>query len=459
MQTVTLSRSDLHRAAYLKWRNVPPGMPAELADEFMRRLIEGSSLRRLTSGDKRCGPALVTPQRFKKHCELHPEWGARAMELMEINRKLADKKKGRPNLDLALRAENARVAKADQSIPTFPELKARNFSVPACAATATCTNCPHPSDCAVIGECLDTINARAIVPHQEEYMRPAQATACMSALEGGMSKRLVTGYVKGTQAIVSANKFAKHCAKYPIWGTWALALVERNYKLADKKKGHVRDPDFCIRGHAFAIHARSYLQRDGRVHRQCMACTSLRHMNPTHTPKPELVARVIAAIDGGQRVGSFTKKFKKPDAFICDFRQLRAIRRLHPELERKISANAERPIIRPALPFIIRSNVRTPTLTGIIAAPADPLFTLADQTIPRTVPTHIRRDAVVMLATALWLGEVKPEDVRQASAMFVRAAWKEDRVDRRFVSLDAPAFRDGDTPLIERIGESQRLWA
>jgi hypothetical protein len=51
----------------------------------------------------------------------------------------------------------------------------------------------------------------------------------------------------------------------------------------------------------------------------------------------------------------------------------------------------------------------------VIAASTDPLFTLADQTILSMIPPHIRRDAVVMLATALWLGEVKSEDVGQAA--------------------------------------------
>lgn len=32
---------------------VPPGMTPELADEFMRRLRAGETLRRITSGDKR----------------------------------------------------------------------------------------------------------------------------------------------------------------------------------------------------------------------------------------------------------------------------------------------------------------------------------------------------------------------------------------------------------------------
>ncbi|OSJ22122.1 hypothetical protein BSZ19_46895 [Bradyrhizobium japonicum] len=69
--------------------NVPPGMTPELADEFMRRLKTGETLRKITSGDKRCGPALVTPQRFKKHCELHPEWAIEALRLAKANEEAA----------------------------------------------------------------------------------------------------------------------------------------------------------------------------------------------------------------------------------------------------------------------------------------------------------------------------------------------------------------------------------
>jgi hypothetical protein len=346
----------------------------------------------------------------------------------------------------------------EENIPTFPELEARNFSIPDGAAIEICMNCPHPADCAAVGECLDIINARAIIPHQEEYMRPAQAAACISALEKGMSKRWLTGYVKRTKAIVSVGKFEKHCARYRNWGAWALALVERNRKLADRKKGHRGGLEFCAHGHSYAIHGKSYLQKDGRWHRQCLVCVSLRHSNPTHTPKPELVEKVRAAVIAGTRVSVLTNRHS--GSFVCDFRQIRAIRRFHQDIAEMIDRNSQRPRLLVSRPAIIRStNLREPTLTGIIAAPADPFFTLADQTVSRRMPMHIRRDAVVMLATALWLGEVRPEDVGQASKMFIRAAWKEDSVDRRLVSLDQPAFRDSATPLIERIGESQGLWA
>src|SRR3954468_10593913 len=83
----------MRSVARRKWMNVPPGMTPELAGEFIQRLNAGETLRRITSGDKRCGPALVTPQRFKKHCELHREWAVVARRLAKTNGKAADRLK------------------------------------------------------------------------------------------------------------------------------------------------------------------------------------------------------------------------------------------------------------------------------------------------------------------------------------------------------------------------------
>ncbi|MDF0495369.1 hypothetical protein [Bradyrhizobium yuanmingense] len=112
MADARLSRSELHRIAELKWRGVPPGMPAELAIEFMARLKTGSTIRKLTSGMKEFGPALVSYERFKKHCELHPEWGAEAWTVSKENgrvgkgsylRILTHCKRGHPLADARMR--------------------------------------------------------------------------------------------------------------------------------------------------------------------------------------------------------------------------------------------------------------------------------------------------------------------------------------------------------------------
>ncbi|UPJ31020.1 hypothetical protein [Bradyrhizobium sp. CW1] len=79
--------TEARRAAKLKWLNAPPGMTNDLADEFMRRLTAGETLSKLTSG--RVSPALVTRERFRKHCELHPAWSVEARRLAKINEEAA----------------------------------------------------------------------------------------------------------------------------------------------------------------------------------------------------------------------------------------------------------------------------------------------------------------------------------------------------------------------------------
>jgi hypothetical protein len=79
------SLADKHRAATLKCRGMPPGIPPEMAIEFMAKLQAGSTIRKLTAGIKKYGPSIVTYERFKKHCELHPEWAVEAWRISEIN--------------------------------------------------------------------------------------------------------------------------------------------------------------------------------------------------------------------------------------------------------------------------------------------------------------------------------------------------------------------------------------
>jgi hypothetical protein len=78
------SLADKHRAAELKWRGKPPGMPPEVAVEFMEKLKAGSTIRKLTGGGK-FGPARVSADRFKKHCDLNPIWAAEARRISDAN--------------------------------------------------------------------------------------------------------------------------------------------------------------------------------------------------------------------------------------------------------------------------------------------------------------------------------------------------------------------------------------
>src|SRR6266404_4692544 len=87
------SLADKHRAAELKWRGKPPGIPPEMAIEFMAKLRARSTVRKLTGGGKRLGPAMVSRERFKKHCELNPIWAAEARRISDANSRIG---KGAP---------------------------------------------------------------------------------------------------------------------------------------------------------------------------------------------------------------------------------------------------------------------------------------------------------------------------------------------------------------------------
>ncbi|TFV69433.1 hypothetical protein E4K64_33420 [Bradyrhizobium frederickii] len=87
MAEAQLSRSELHRAAELRWRDVPPGIPAVLAEVFLNKLKAGSTVRKLTSGGRH-GPPLVSLERFKRHCELDPRWAEEALRISDANGRL-----------------------------------------------------------------------------------------------------------------------------------------------------------------------------------------------------------------------------------------------------------------------------------------------------------------------------------------------------------------------------------
>ena len=118
--TFQSSHADKCRAGQLKWRDALPGIPPELADEFISKLRAGSTIRKLTPGGEKLGPALATLDRFKKHCELNSEWGAEAWRISKANtrigkiarfRAMTHCKYGHPLADASLYQKDGYVAR------------------------------------------------------------------------------------------------------------------------------------------------------------------------------------------------------------------------------------------------------------------------------------------------------------------------------------------------------------
>jgi hypothetical protein len=51
-------------------------MTPSQANKFMAALRAGQTLRRITGGGKKLGPAIASRKQFRTHCTLYPEWGA-----------------------------------------------------------------------------------------------------------------------------------------------------------------------------------------------------------------------------------------------------------------------------------------------------------------------------------------------------------------------------------------------
>jgi hypothetical protein len=69
------SRAEKMRTAHYKWVGMPPGLTPELASRFMLGLYNGKTITNMTSAGEHY---ICSSDRFKKHCELNPEWGSEA---------------------------------------------------------------------------------------------------------------------------------------------------------------------------------------------------------------------------------------------------------------------------------------------------------------------------------------------------------------------------------------------
>jgi hypothetical protein len=78
------ARRDRIRESVNRWRNAPPGMSPAMADAFKTRIKAGKTIRDLTSPPAG-GLPMVSTGRFRKHCELNPEWGAEVRKLSWAN--------------------------------------------------------------------------------------------------------------------------------------------------------------------------------------------------------------------------------------------------------------------------------------------------------------------------------------------------------------------------------------
>jgi hypothetical protein len=76
------SSGEKHREAWAKWVGLPSGLLPELASKFMLELHGGRTIRDMTGYGEH---HLCSAERFRKHCELNPDWGKEAHRLSTSN--------------------------------------------------------------------------------------------------------------------------------------------------------------------------------------------------------------------------------------------------------------------------------------------------------------------------------------------------------------------------------------
>ncbi|MGJ5022352.1 hypothetical protein [Bradyrhizobium oligotrophicum] len=109
---------------------------------------------------------------------------------------------------------------------------------------------------------------------------------------------------------------------------------------------------------------------------------------------------------------------------------------------------------RNSLIGVVRTtNIARPALI----MPADTFLAHVRALLPRGLPRDQRDDIVGEIALAVLEGRISETDLAKQLRKFVSASYQADHNKYGPLSLDLPAFREGDTTLIEMISEG--LWS
>lgn len=297
-------------------------------------------------------------------------------------------------------------------------------------------------------------------------MTPALADEFMQRLTAGDTLRKITsGNKECGPALVTPQRFKKHCELNPEWGASAMQLAQANAKAADASKGWRAGRAHCRGGHPYAIYGIVRKNHCGRPYLYCTACVKDNYTAPTTLPPTEIIVKAQQLLKEGVPVRQFTTSGLPQ--YLCKFKAVRAMRLHVPGFNEMVLMNQSRTrrIIKPIITTIIKpnahvvprsTNLKAPGLTGQIAGSSDYLFTMVDDVVSRSLPRDIRMEVIGMVVLDVLDGKVRLADIKQTARKFASDLYSEQKYT---VSLDAPAFRDGNRPIIDRLSEADGLWA
>lgn len=267
----------------------------------------------------------------------------------------------------------------------------------------------------------------------------------------------------GERAVIQAETLKRLRADYPVFDKTVSKLIIKNRKAKQKRGGsHFRDMTHCKRGHPLSGDNLIVRVSHGKWNeRVCRACRRLRGKFVPYLP-PETAARAMQALKNGFSIGQITKA--GTSSYILTHRHLMVLRAdpvKNAEIVRLSSANAAINIaagIRKGsslkgLPVASWSNRR---LSG------EEIMRAVRQAIPAYLTGDPRQEIEATLILALYEGTLKIEHLRERVSQHVRdynrmfpTKFARGAVNAP-LSLDAAAYRDSPTPLVETI--TQGLW-
>ena len=312
---------------------------------------------------------------------------------------------------------------------------------------AICKGCPHPQDCRN-RPCLNDL-ARSFLQQNNfpNLMLPAQAIAFEKALRGGKSVRMLTVGGNCGRPIVSLDKFNKHAAAYPVWAARIHLLAENSAIICAQNKGHYRKRTHCANGHEMPDKPNYWDTGKGRWYRRCLICKA-ENIKRSHVPAEDIIGKVVVRLLLGQSPWSFTQA--GADNYLLPHKNFVALRRAFPQIGQlviRMRKERKKPRAR---------NNDSARLSGIIAGAEDPIYSAINAALPKSTDRDVRGVVINEMWIAVKEGQLEISEIPQRVKEFVSSYYKLFPQKYAPPSLDAPAYRDGPTPLIETISEG--LW-
>jgi hypothetical protein len=156
--------------------------------------------------------------------------------------------------------------------------------------------------------------------------------------------------------------------------------------------------------------------------------------------------RLLAAIEAVRESG----KIADAHPIIGNVYKWRAIRFFYPKVGAQMQKVATDARLR------LRAEIIKPAKPSIIRVASLDLLDRINAVVPRGLPKDQRDDIISDMVEAVLSGRVKLNAIAQSVGQFVRTSYRMDHNKFGPLSLDMPAFKEGETPLIETV--SRGLW-